>query len=144
MLFLSLNRPTQVSANFSLTTFLQFSIELENTLNQLNQRAEVIALLSTDVVQLERLIDCNRFTRHLENHLTPMNMDLRRASRELITMIDFAVQAKESGYSEKLIIHTLALLMAPFMPNESERLFKSLKLTAHNWVKDWSRYYAIA
>lgn len=142
-LYLSLYRPTTVAANFSGEKFQQFSLDLEKQLQQLNQRAQLVANQKRDKVLPQKLIDCNRVTREMEFFLSPTHFDLRRASRELVSFIDLSLQSMTTSSSERMMLHALATLMAPFMPQESKHFFNLLHENLSSWVKDWSEIYAI-
>ncbi len=142
-LYLSLYRPSTVAEDFSSEKFQQFSFDLEKQLQQLNQRARVVAKQKQDSVLSQKLIVCNRATRDMEFLLSPTNVDLRRASRGLVSFIDLTLQSMTTSSSEKMMLHTLATFMIPFMPQESRRLFNSLEENVSTWVKDWSEIYGV-
>lgn len=141
-LYLSLNRPDKKEEDFSTEGFHCFSLYMEKQLQQLNQRASLIN--DTQSINRKNLIVCNRAVRNMEYYLSPLHLDLRCASRELMKFMDTVLQAENSGKSERLMLHTLAMLMSPFMPQESERLFHSLHIDMRVWVRDWSTVYASA
>ncbi len=141
-LYLSLNRPSKQSENFSIKEFQVFSSNLAQQLQKLNQRAECVLHDIDFAISPQILIDCNRATRNMEYYLSPTQNDFRRASQELVWLVNLALQS-ESQCGEKLILHALAMLMTPFMPVESEHLFNSLKISSRTWVKNWENIYAV-
>ncbi|MBX3708662.1 MAG: class I tRNA ligase family protein [Gammaproteobacteria bacterium] len=142
-MYLSFYRPSIFASDFSNEKFQHFSLDLEKQLQHLNQRAQIVAKQKLERVSPQKIIDCNRITRDMEFFLSPTHFDLRRASRQLFSLIDLTLQAKRTGSSERLMLHTLATLMSPFMPKESKNLFDSLEENSPIWVKDWSKIYAI-
>lgn len=143
-LYLSIHRPSFSFSDFSIQDFQRFSAHLNQQLQILNQHAERLANNKNINVHPKKIIECNRAMRHMEYTLSLNNIDLRRASRELLSFLDVTLQAINIGDSEKLFLHTFATLMAPFMPNESQRLLFSLRAHSLAWIKDWSTVYATA
>lgn len=142
-LYLTLYRPSAFAEDFSMEKYQHFSLNLETQLHQLKSRAKIVAKQNRDKVMLQKLIDCNRATRDMEFFLSPTIADLRHASRNLVTFMDLTLQSKDTGPSERMMLHTLATIMSPFMPQEAEQLFILLEVNSVCWAKDWSELYAI-
>jgi methionyl-tRNA synthetase len=135
--YLTLNRPAFREADFSLKKFTEFSQDLSRRLKRLNLR---IVQLEDDVDSRslpQAILQCNRITRELEFSFS--TFDLRRAAHHVFGFMDQVLEGSMSGSSEKLMIQTLATLMAPFMPEESERLLSALGYQRACWMKDWVR-----
>ncbi len=141
-LFLTLYRPSTQATNFSLEQFQKFSADLKRQLEHLNERAHVVTKQKTHI-NPQQLIEGNRVTRDMERFLSPTLYDLRRASRHLISFMDYAQQTIGTDSNERLMLHILATLMMPFMPNESKHLFDSLDEYSRTWTNDWSTLYEI-
>ena len=143
-LYLSLHRPSSFAADFTYENFNKFSSDLTKQLQQLDEYANLIVSDEIGNVLPQKLIDCNRATRNMELFMSPANADLRRAGRELMSFIDLTIQSIGSGNaSERLMLLTLGVLMAPFMPIVSKRLLHALNINSCRWVRDWATAYAI-
>lgn len=118
-MYLSLNRPAQTTSNFSLFEFQNFSDALESKLAHLKARSlEVKTSGNASQTVLQHL---HRFKREIEMFLSPQSFDLRRAASRLMEMIDFALQS-EGIDGEVQILRSLAVLLNPVMPAESENI----------------------
>lgn len=142
-LYLLLNRPVSSVAHFSMARFQAWSELIASQLQHVFQRAAILAKQQKSGVTPSILIDCNRHMREMEYCLSPTNVDLRRASRQLLSFIDMTLESEGTGSSERLMLHALAVLMAPFMPEASKHLFSVLEESDQIWVKDWSVIYAV-
>ena len=132
-LFLCLHRPSTENANFSELAFRSFSLDLGKQLATVQTRASK----NKEVFNAEALMDCNRFTREMEYFLSPAVFDLRSASRRLLEFLDRILSSAQAGGA--LRMHTLAVVMAPFLPGESQKLLKNLGIERAEWLTDWTR-----
>lgn len=158
-LYLSLQRPSHLQSNFSLKDFESFSLNLEIQIQNLLRRASILREkdfcenrhnnVSDKIshrtmakpwgdIQPSLLLACNRVTREIERLLSPTSFDVRQAARIILSFIDSTLQQKDSGRSEKLMIQTLATIMAPLMPATSDSLLKELNVSSRQWVTDWA------
>jgi len=136
-LYLTLHRPAYTEVDFSRKTFEEFSKGLSKQMERLHSLAlEREYTVESHGVQ-KSLVSCNRITRDVESAFA--EFDLRRASRCVLDFMDRTLNGAERGLAQKLMLRTLATLMAPFMPKESEKLLCALGVEKAVWVKDWVR-----
>lgn len=140
-LFLARQRPSHQQTNFTESDFREFSRALDEQMRVLHDRARSVApVAGAQEVNGQLLITCNRFLRELELHLSPQQFDLRQASRKIIDFIDFTLQRVGAGVkNEKLMLRTLALSLAPLMPQTSQSLFIALNEPFPGWITDLAR-----
>jgi len=129
--YLSLHRPGARQSDFSVKDFRTFSAKLESQMRTLHNLARTAgSARPEDGV----LAECNRFTRELEDFLSPEKFDPRRAAHRIMEWIDLAAQD-----GDRLRIRALAANAAPIMPGISKSLQAALGETSPGWVTDWAR-----
>lgn len=138
-LYLSLHRPSTTQSQFSLGRFHEFSADLAERSRRLHERALALSRSSGDEGLPGALVECNRFTREMELFFSPEGFDLRRAAHRLHGFMDQTIHFAGDERGEKLMLRTLAHVMAPLMPAKSESLLNALGERHRGWVTDWTR-----
>jgi len=136
--FLSYQRPSHRQSDFSLDEFRSFSARLEVQLRELHDRARRVGKQDSEV-DLTILTKCNRFTKDMESFFAPTTFEPRLASRRLLSFIDETLHLQMGGRSECMMIHALALAMAPIMPLSTKSLLEALDKKNFEWITDFSR-----
>lgn len=137
-LYLCLQRPERQMKDFVLKDFEIFSQSLQTQISALqNQARRLKNAPHQGAPSPSAIIDANRLTRDLEATLSPRGFSPRRAARRVLDQIDQALHAANEGADERLHLHALAMVLAPFMPKTSESLFDLLDEAHRHWINDW-------
>ena len=146
-LFLSLNRPANLTSDFSMGRFSLFSADLKEQLDQLTLHAQSLetrvkipkALYSSEVFLLNAIVHSNRFTREMERDLAPSTFAPRQAARRLLDFIDLTIQSSGLGErGEYIMLRSIGTAMASLMPKESEKILALLGTDSNQWIADWA------
>jgi methionyl-tRNA synthetase len=127
-LYLSMVRPSQQTADFSMKNFTTFSNELSLLLNTIFQQVETLRSINPKFPPSQQaLSDAQKFIRDMDFFMEPQRLDLRQASRRLLAFMDSVTNGFGAIMDDHFKINALADMLSPFMPSTAEKILIQLK-----------------
>ncbi len=129
-LYLGTIRPQSSESDFKLDSYVQFSNQMQIQIQKIIDRAQELEIDLDSKQAMSAEQKANRFSRDIDSHFALACINIRAASRLLVSYLDDLIEQFDEDCNDAYLIKALLPSLAIFMPNKAQQI--NLALNKHS------------